>query len=57
MKEMNPAELQIVSEHLLKQGITDYSARQGNNCIWVNYGVINSYYIFRDGKLVDIQID
>ena len=54
---MNPAELQIVSEHLLKQGITNYSARQGNNCIWVNDGVINSYYIFRDGKLVDIQID
>jgi hypothetical protein len=29
----------------------------GNNCIWVYYGPINLYYIFKDGRIHDVQID
>jgi hypothetical protein len=30
---------------------------QGNECIWVYYSFMNFYFIFRDGKIADIQID
>jgi hypothetical protein len=30
---------------------------EGNDCIWVYYGNINLYYIFREGRIHDIQID
>jgi hypothetical protein len=29
----------------------------GNECIWVYYGSINLYFVFRAGKIADIQID
>lgn len=54
---LNPLEVMIVAEHLEKNGIKDYTLTEGNNCIWAYYGFINEYYIFRDGRLVDIQID
>lgn len=57
MENVNEFELLIVSEHLRKQGIANYSLRKGNNCIWASYGVINSYYFFSDGELIDIQFD
>jgi hypothetical protein len=38
-------------------GVTHYTMTEGNDCIWVYYSHINMYYIFRGGKLVDIQID
>jgi hypothetical protein len=31
--------------------------KRGNNCVWVSYGRVDAYYIFRDEKLVDVQID
>jgi hypothetical protein len=34
-----------------------YTMTPGNNCIWVYYGSMNLYFIFRDGKIADIQID
>jgi len=34
-----------------------YTMTPGNNCIWVYYGSINQYFIFRDGGIADIQID
>jgi hypothetical protein len=30
---------------------------QGNECIWVYYSNMNLYFVFRDGRVVDVQID
>ena len=54
---LNPLEVLIVSKHLESNGVKHYNLIPGNDCIWAYYGVINEYYIFKDGKLVDIQID
>ena len=54
---LNPLEVLVVSEHLERKGIKSYSLIPGNFCIWAYYGRINEYYIFRDGKLADIQTD
>jgi hypothetical protein len=57
--ELNPLEVLLVEEHMSKNhpGVTHYTMSEGNDCIWVYYSHINMYYIFRGGKLVDIQID
>ena len=55
--KLNPLEVIIVCEELKKKGIKHYTLTEGNDCIWAYYGRINEYYIFRDGRLVDIQID
>ena len=37
-----------------------YNVAAGNDCIWVYWGStipINLYFIFRNGKIVDVQID
>ena len=34
-----------------------YTMTPGNNCVWVYFGSQNWYFIFRDGKIVDVQID
>lgn len=57
VKEINEFEAMLVIEELRKQGITNYTMRPGNNCIWVSHGVVNSYYIFDNGRIVDIQVD
>jgi hypothetical protein len=54
---LNELEVIIVAEKLKEQGVEHYTLARGNNCIWAYYGRINEYYIFREGKLVDIQID
>jgi hypothetical protein len=54
---LNPLEVLVVTEELKRKGIENYTLTQGNDCIWAYYGRINEYYIFRDGELVDIQID
>ena len=54
---MNDFEVIMVADDLAKKGIQHYSMRPGNNCIWVSYGLIDCYYIFRNGKIVDIQVD
>jgi hypothetical protein len=56
-KRLNPIEVMLVAERLDQQGVTNYSLLPGNRCIWATYGRINEYYIFNDGKLIDIQID
>jgi hypothetical protein len=30
---------------------------QGNDCIWVYWGRMNLYYIFKEGRIHDIQVD
>lgn len=54
---LNELEVIVVAEHLKDKGITSYTLIPGNGCIWAYYGQINEYFIFRGGKLVDIQID
>jgi hypothetical protein len=54
---LNPIEVMQVQIDLEQKGIKYYDMRQGNDCIWVNYGLVNAYYIFRDGKIADVQID
>ena len=54
---LNELEVLVVADHLEKKGVKNYTLTQGNDCIWAYYGVINEYYIFKDGYLVDIQID
>jgi hypothetical protein len=54
---LNALEVIIVAEKLKEAGVESYTLAKGNGCIWAYYGRINEYYIFRDGNLVDIQID
>ena len=54
---LNPLEVLVVAEHLKKHGVEHYTLTEGNDCIWAYYGAINEYYIFKNGYLVDIQID
>jgi hypothetical protein len=56
-KELNSFEVLVVESELAKAGITNYTMQPGNDCIWVRYGLVNSYYIFNGGKLVDVQFD
>ena len=55
--KLNPLEVLAVTDYLRKRGVEHYTLTEGNDCIWAYYGVINEYYIFKDGALVDIQID
>ena len=57
--ELNPLEVILVEEHMKTHSpnVTHYTMTKGNNCIWVYYGSMNLYYIFRAGKIADIQID
>jgi len=55
--KLNELEVLVVADHLERKGIESYTLTEGNNCIWAYYGRINEYYIFRDGAIVDIQID
>ena len=54
---VNEFEAIVVMERLQKKGVTHAVLTPGNNCVWAYYGVINEYYIFSKGLLVDIQID
>jgi len=54
---LNELEVLVVAEYLKNKGVESYTLTQGNECIWAYYGVINEYYIFREGRLVDVQID
>jgi type VI protein secretion system component VasA len=54
---LNPLEVILVNEELERRGIRSYTLLPGNDCIWAHYNLVNEYYIFRDGRLVDIQVD
>lgn len=60
-EDINELELIVVMDHLEKRGTRHASIYKGNNCIWVATGSascpINEYFIFREGRLVDIQVD
>jgi hypothetical protein len=54
---LNEFEVLLVAEHYEQRGIKHYTLIPGNDCIWAYRGQINEYFIFKGGKLVDIQID
>jgi hypothetical protein len=56
---LNPLEVIQVEDYMSKNypGVTHYTMTEGNDCIWVYYSFINMYFIFRGGKIHDIQID
>lgn len=56
-KTINPLELMVVMDELEKVGAKWADIYKGNECVWVARGRINEYYIFREGRLVDIQVD
>lgn len=55
---MNEFQILQVMADLEERGIKSYSMRPGNGCIWVSYPVlVDSYYYFKDGHIVDVQFD
>jgi hypothetical protein len=56
---LNPLEVIMVEDWMKKNHprVTHYTMTRGDNCIWVYWSFMNYYFIFRDGKIVDIQID
>ena len=56
---LNPLEVIQVEDYMSKTfpKVTHYTMTQGNDCIWVYYSYMNLYFIFRNGKIADIQID
>jgi hypothetical protein len=57
MTEVNSLEALLVQKDLQDKSIENYTMRPGNDCIWVSYGLVDCYYIFREGRIVDIQFD
>ena len=48
----------IVNEYMQrKYPNRQYSIAKGNNCIWVMLNNINMYFIIKDNKIIDIQVD
>lgn len=54
---MNEFQMIQVMDDLKRRDIKFYTMRPGNDCIWVSHGMLDCYYIFSDGKIVDIQYD
>ena len=51
-------DFEIVSDYMeRKYGSRTYAMRNGNNCVWVSMGLVEMYFILRDGKIIDIQVD
>jgi hypothetical protein len=61
MREINSFERLQVIEHLRSKNVQEYTMQPGNDCVWVRaqHGgfVLNYYYIFREGRIVDIQVE
>jgi len=55
--EKYESDLEIVKAKLAEEGITFYSTYPANKCVGVSYGRVSAYYIVRDGRVVDVQID
>lgn len=42
---LDPLDVEAVKKDLDRLGVKYYDMRQGNECIWVSYGLVNCYYI------------
>ena len=56
---LNPLEVIQVEDYMTRvfPKVTHYTMTEGNDCIWVYYSYMNLYFIFRNGKIADVQID
>lgn len=59
---MNEFEVLLVQNDLKTKGFANYKLQPGNDCIWASIHIgsgswLDFYYIFRDGKIADIQVD
>jgi len=56
---IDPVEVELVKEYMTRvhPNVTVYTMTTGNKCVWVYYSHINMYFIFREGKILDVQID
>jgi len=57
MDQIQQFEVDQITASLAAQGVTNFTMKRGNNCVWVSHGRVDAYYIFRNEKLVDVQID
>ena len=57
--ELNPLEVLLVEDYMAANHplTTAYTMTRGNDCIWVYYSYMNLYFIFRNGRIADVQID
>ena len=57
--ELNPLEVIQVKDYMDQHSpkVTHYTMTRGNDCIWVYYSYMNLYFIFRNGRIADVQID
>jgi hypothetical protein len=55
--DINELQLLQVMGDMENRGIKRYTVRPGNNCIWVSYNLVDCYYLFRDGRIFDLQFD
>jgi hypothetical protein len=56
--QLNEFEMIQVGEYMEKNHRdVHYTMTPGNACIWVYYGLINLYFVFRNGRIADVQID
>jgi len=56
--QMNEFEIILVADYMEKNyPNVHYTMTPGNACVWVYYSFMNLYFIFRGGKIADIQID
>jgi hypothetical protein len=56
-QEVNMFDRILVVDDLARQGITNYTMRPGNRCVWVSYGLVNCYYVIRNGQIAEVQFD
>ena len=49
--------IQVVEYMDKKYPNTHYNITNGNQCVWVYFGNLNLYFIFRNSKIADIQVD
>lgn len=55
---MNQEQLEHIKQDMEKQNITNYSTRQGNNCIIVSYHRVECYYRFnQDNQIIEVIYD
>jgi len=51
-------DFEIVKQYMdTKYAGKQYAMRNGNRCVWVSMGLSDMYFILREGKIVDIQVD
>ncbi len=56
--KMNELEMIQVADYMEKQYPTVlYTMTPGNDCIWVYFSFMNLYFIFRNGRIADVQVD